>query len=118
MTTIAEYLKNNHEKIEKINSLIDELRETIDAESKKLYDFIINKEDVAITNDVDALVLVDDLKFLIKKLNDYDYDLYLLKKIVSQLIIVDEQTPNLNLKELEEDFYYYDTKIKEVSNGC
>ncbi len=118
MTTIAEYLKNNHEKIEKINSLIDELRETIDVESKKLYDFIINKEDVAITNDVDALVLVDDLKFLIKKLNDYDYDLYLLKKIVSQLIIVDEQTPNLNLKELEEDFYYYDTKIKEASNGC
>lgn len=118
MTTIAEYLKNNHKKIEKINSLIDELRETIDVESKKLYDFIINKEDVAITNDVDALVLVDDLKFLIKKLNDYDYDLYLLKKIVSQLIIVDEQTPNLNLKELEEDFYYYDTKIKEVSNGC
>lgn len=118
MTTIVEYLKNNHEKIEKINSLIDELRETIDVESKKLYDFIINKEDVAITNDVDALVLVDDLKFLIKKLNDYDYDLYLLKKIVSQLIIVDEQTPNLNLKELEEDFYYYDTKIKEVSNEC
>ena len=117
MVTVSQYLEDNHTRIIKINKILEEFAEVISTAAKTIYNFVINKENVSIDEDVDTLILIDDLDFLIKKLNDYDYDIYLLSKIIKQLIIVDDKSPELNLKELEEDFYFYDNKIKELSNG-
>lgn len=117
MVTIAQYLEDNHTTIIKINKLLEEFAEVISITVKEIYNFIINKENVSLDSDVDALILIDNLDFLVKKLNDYDYDIYLLNEIVKQIISVDDKSLELNLKNLEEDFYYYDNKIKDLTNG-
>lgn len=114
---ILEYLETNHTKMSQVNGIIEEACEVITTHKNAIYDQIVRKEISNFDEDVEALMLIDDIKYLITKMYDYDFDFYLVKTILDKIENFENRELSDQLDILAEDLDYYAGKVAEAIDG-
>lgn len=111
---VLEYLEINHTKISKINKVIDSCVEDLAYRKDIIYNQIVRKDIINFDSDVESLILLDDIKYLIDKLLAYDFDFYLVDKILKKIDSLADSDLRDELDLLAGDLEYYDERMKEL----
>lgn len=111
---VLEYLELNHTKISKINKVIDSCLEDLTYRKDIIYNQIVRKDIINFDSDVESLILLDDIKYLIDKLLDYDFDFYLVDKILKKIDSLADSDLRDELDLMAGDLEYYNERMKEL----
>lgn len=111
---VLEYLEINHTKISKINKVIDSCVEDLTYRKDIIYNQIVRKDIINFDSDVESLILLDDIKYLIDKLLAYDFDFYLVDKIFKKINSLGDSDLREELDLLAGDLEYYNERMKEL----